>query len=241
MPPLPNRRRDLFNRLIRAREDGLRRLAQAGPLPDQTLARELAHPGADARFGVSLIAVPPPEVLAAVHAIQNRLHTREPGLYAYPSGDLRLVVLEVLFDTGQDQAAEVTRRVQELLPRLLEGLRSFRLGSPLFHFDERGGGISFLPDGDSLDRLRATLLERLEQNDLPHPRHASRRAHVAVIRYVASVQTGRKEWLELLSQTLAPSELAWEVREIYLTWGATAYGISARLQRAGPYRLKSTE
>ncbi len=232
-------KKQFFSRLVRAREDGLRRLAQAGPQPDEILARELDEPGADTRFGVSLVALPPPNVIAAARAIQGRLRAREPELYLYPSDDLHLVVLEILSEGGEDEAAGLARALRDLLPRLLDGLGPFRLLSPLFHFDERTSGMSFLPEDGALDRLRAALLERLAQNGV-RPHRASRQSYLVLARYVAAPRAGRREWLELLSQTLVPSELAWEVPELYLISGVTTYGISARIERMGPYRLRST-
>ncbi len=236
-----NRRREIFNRLIRAREDGLRRLAQAGPQPDPILAQELAQPGSDARLGISLVALPSPEVIAMARAIQKRLQASEPDLYAYPSSDLHLVVLEIGFERREDEIAEMAASMRERLPDLLDSLSPFRLGSPLFHFDERGADVSFLPLDGGLDRLRATLLERMDAGALLQPARAPRQARLALIRYVTLARMPRKEWLELLSQTLAPSELEWAVHELYLISGATAYGRSARILRSGPYRLRSSE
>jgi len=203
---------------------------------DPVLIRELAEPGSDVRHGVNFVARPPREIISEITRIQAMLRRVEPGQYYYPSPDLHLTVFEISQSLKPEEAAFVAESAGLRSDLLLKNLPSFVLHSPTMIFDERGTALRFEPD-ERFMSLRSLIDRRLSALGVSvMARDGFVSPHVTFMRYLQP-QANADVWLNLLRDIRPEPSLTWPVTELWLTWGATWFGMRSRIKEQGPYPL----
>ncbi|MBI5567066.1 MAG: hypothetical protein HY870_19370 [Chloroflexi bacterium] len=204
---------------------------------DDILASEVRSPGSDHRYGINVVSYPPAELVAYIVSVQDQLKSREPDQYYYPPGDLHLTVLELA--SGFDR-----RSVEKLLNSVLTTgwcpvahHSSPCLRSASLRYDERACALVF-SEVTGLAELRAALAEKFVSKGIAlHPRYRSTSAHLTFMRYIRPVRSGLKDWTETLDAVPKSDNQAWKMNEIWLTAGATWYGMHSRIQKYSSYRV----
>jgi 2'-5' RNA ligase len=220
------------------RAKGAQALLDKHAEPDPTLIQELRTPGSDQRYGVNLIVRPPPSVIGYIESLQERLCTREPDQYFYPADDLHLTLLEICSSRPQADVERLAVAVVQALPDVLQSAPRALLVRPLLGYDQRACALHFLPIDHALQTLRHHLVNQLAAHGITvAPRYAPQSAHVTLMRYVRPLRTEPTAWVETLNHAAPESTLEWLVDSVWLTWGATWYGMQARTQMRGPYAL----
>jgi 2'-5' RNA ligase len=208
-----------------------------GVICDPILIRELDKAGSDLRCGVNLICRPPNDFSALIFELQNKLKQIEPDQYYYPLTDLHLTLFEVAHSLKPDAAALIGEMMASRPEAWLTGLHSFTLHSPRMAYDERGCLLRFESD-EQFTSLRCLISTRVSVLGIPlKPRYGSASAHVTFMRYVRPLTTNLKDWSDLLCDLARHMTLTWSVREFWLTWGATWFGMRSRIKERGPYSL----
>jgi hypothetical protein len=209
-------------------------MRSTGVVVDEVLARELAHPGSDSRHGVNLVCCPGPGLIEKIAAIQRRLSEFEPGQYYYPPNDLHLTLVEICHSRSEAEAASIAHAVQSLAPSFLARERPAALHSPELVFDEKAVAVRFLPCDDRLQQLRASIREHLAAHRVVgDPRYPQRSAHITFLRYLEPLRTPAEAWFDLLGDCRIELDRPWVLDEVWLTWGATWYGMASRTKK-GP-------
>jgi len=204
---------------------------------DPILIRELEVPGSDVRCGVNLICRPSQELAALAAALQRKLRSIEPNQYYYPTADLHLTVFEISHSLDPQQAAGTGERMASRSDAWSKGLESFQLRSPRTSFDERGCALRF-EDDERFGGLRRNLSDKLSAIGIQAmPRSEAASPHITFMRYLRPLTTDSNTWLDLLSKVDEPPALTWNISELWLTWGATWFGMRRRIVERGPYRL----
>lgn len=208
-----------------------------GVICDPILVRELDKPGSDLRYGVNLICRPPKEVSAFIFELQTRLRRIEPDQYYYPLADLHLTLVEIAHSLNPDVAALISETIASRTDAWLTGLHSFTLRSAKMGYDERSCFLRF-ETTEQFTSLRALFSTRATTLGLPlKSRYGSASAHVTFMRYVRPLTTNLNDWSDLLHDLVRQNPLTWSVTELWLTWGATWFGMRSRIQERGPYSL----
>jgi hypothetical protein len=220
------------------RAKGAQALLDKGAEPDATLIQELRTPGSDQRYGVNLIVRPPPPVIGYIESLQKRLRVREPDQYFYPAGDLHLTLVEICSSRPQAEIELLAAAVAQALPQLLQAMPRALLVHSLLGYDQRACALHFLPTDQAIQTLRHDLVNQLAAHAIMvAPRYAPQSAHVTFMRYVRPLRTELTAWVETLKHAAPESPLEWLVDSVWLTWGATWYGMQARTHMCGPYLL----
>jgi 2'-5' RNA ligase len=220
------------------RAKGAQTLLDSGVEPDARLIQELRTPGADQRYGVNLIVRPSPPVIAYIRALQQRLRAREPDQYYYPADDLHLTLIEICSSQPQVDVERLAAAVAQALPAVLESAPSALLVRPLLGYDRRACVLHFLPANQALQSLRRHVVNQLAAHAFSvAPRYVPQSAHVTIMRYLQPLHTDPTAWIETLAQAAPASTVEWQLESLWLTWGATWYGMQARTQMRGPYPL----
>ncbi len=208
------------------------------PIIDCELVNELRAPGADCRFGVSIVANPTPAILRCGRHVQHLLQLLEPDQYYYRSRDLHLTVLEIVHNRTQHEVNAIARAVADKLPSLLAGVRCIELSASEVRFDGKAVALSFRSENlASLALLRRKLTSGFEALGIAvKPRYRGDSAHVTLMRYVKPLCSDCETWVQHLRGIRVPPE-AWVVKEVWLTWGAIWYGRPERAHRLGAFRL----
>jgi hypothetical protein len=204
---------------------------------DEILALEIHSPGSDHRYGINIVWYPPSVLVAHIVNIQNHLKSIEPDQYYYPSSDLHLTVLELA--SGLDRPA-----FEKTLKPALDAMSypslyhsAPRLRSARARYDERACAVIF-SDISGLAELRDALTEGLITKGITlQPRYKSTSAHLTFMRYIQPLHTGLEEWTGALDAIPSSENQEWDINEIWLTAGATWYGMHSRIQQHGPYRV----
>jgi 2'-5' RNA ligase len=240
--PMTNDQAAFLAHLQAYRLKGAQALLDNGAEPDPLLIQELCASGADQRYGVNLIVRPPPHVVSYIHAVQERLRTHEPDQYFYPAGDLHLTLIELCSSRPQREVETLAATVAQALPAMAHTAPRALLVRPLLGYDRRACALNFLPADDALQTLRRHLVNSLARHGIAiAPRYAPQSAHVTLMRYLRPLQTDRTSWLEILTHAAPRTTLEWPLDAIWLTWGATWYGMQGRAAMCGPYTLWQTE
>jgi hypothetical protein len=228
-------------RLQDYRRTGAQALLEHGVEPDSLLLQEVRTPGADQRYGVNLIARPPLPVVSYIRTLQERLRVQEPCQYFYPADDLHVTLIECCSGQVQGDAETLARAVVSVLPNMLERAPQALLVCPLLGYDQRACALNFLPIDHALQALRDHLVTQLSDHGIAIvPRYPPRSAHVTFLRYLQPLQTDPTAWVDLL-QSVPDTALEWQIDALWLTWGATWYGMLGRTRICGPYVLQQTE
>lgn len=204
---------------------------------DPILIRELDKAGSDLRCGVNLICRPPNDVSAFIFDLQNELRAIEPDQYYYPLPDLHLTLFEIAHSLKPDAAAQIGEMMASRPDVWLTGLCSFTLRSPRMVYNEHSCLVRFESD-EQFTSLRGLISTRTSMLGVPlKPRYGSASAHLTFMRYVRPLRTNLTDWSDLLCRLACRTTLTWSVTELWLTWGATWFGMRSRIKERGPYSL----
>jgi 2'-5' RNA ligase len=213
-------------------------LKQNGAIPDEVLVKELEQPGSDQRGGVNLICRPEEQILEHIQSIQAYLRMHEPLQYYYPRSDLHLTLFEICHSRTLDQASKIARRVNSQIGAILADEPAPTVCSPVLGFDSKGCRLYFVPADDHLQILRFHIQQKLSQGGaFLGSRYVSLSAHVTLMRYVSPLKGHIENWIRVLESAPSNPKIAWLLSPVWLTWGATWYGIRSRVHESGPYKL----
>jgi 2'-5' RNA ligase len=228
--------REAFRRTIgELKRRGQSDLLSTGVLIDLPLAKELARKGSDVRCGVNLVCCPNREIVGRIAAIQRRLFEYEPAQYYYPPQDLHLTLVEICHSRTEEEANEIALAAQSLAPRFLARQPPAVVDEPTLAYDSKSAALNFLPRDERLQRVREAVREDLACHGLPvASRYPPRSAHIALLRYTTPLRTAAEKWVEVLNSCEITLEGAWVLTPVWLTWGATWYGMENRISRYGP-------
>jgi 2'-5' RNA ligase len=236
---MTNEQAAFLARVQQHRLRGAQALLDSGVEPDPLLIQELHAAGADQRYGVNLIVRPPPPVVGYIQVVQEQLRAREPDQYYYPAADLHLTLVEICSSRPQPEVELLAEVVAQALPDMLRTAPQALLVRPLLGYDRRACVLHLLPADHSLQTLRQHLVNQLAAHAITvTPRYAPQSAHVTLMRYVRPLHTDPAAWVETLRYAAPDSSLEWHVDALWLTWGATWYGMQSRTQMRGPYQLQ---
>jgi hypothetical protein len=204
---------------------------------DPVLIRELEEPGSDVRHGVNLIARPPRQIMTEIERIQEAMRRVEPDQYYYPLPDLHVTAFEIAHSVRPEEA-EVVAKGTDLRAALSEKtLPSFVLYSPTVMFRERGTVLRFEPD-EGFSSLRAVIANTTAALGISViPRDTLMLPHVTFMRYLRPLTVSDSVWLNVLRDIRLEPTLTWAVKELWMTWGATWFGMRSRIREHGPYPL----
>ncbi len=232
-----NDQNTLLKRAALQRRDGQNILCE-GVRPDSVLIGELITPGTDTRYGVNLICRPPQLITDHILTLEKYLREAEPDQYYYPQSDLHLTLLEICHSRNAEEAQRVARAVRANANKLFADLPAIKMGLPVLAFDQTGCILSFATAGPELSLFRRSMVERLTGCDVPiAPRYTPQSAHITFLRYLQPLGINPQEWTcQLLNAPRMP-RLDWVSSEVWITWGATWYGMRSRITESGPLRL----
>ena len=156
----------------------------------------LSHPTADARRGVTLLALPAKAVIAQLSAFIAQLRALEPEQRYQPASDLHHTVLS-LFTATADYAAYMAH-----LPAYREAVSEAASATPPFMIDVRGVTLTpgavlaqGFPRDDPLailhDKLRAALAARGLGDGLDQ-RYRLVTAHMTLVRFATPLREPRR-------------------------------------------------
>ena len=221
------------------RNKGERDVLSTGIVLDEVLIRELREEGSDIRHGVNLICLPNQAIVDHITALQRRLFQYEPTQYYYPGRDLHLTLVEICHSRAEEEAQHLASAVQSIVPFFLERQQPAAvLDDPVLIHDSRGAALNFLPRDEQLQHLRQVLRDELALNGITiASRYAVMSAHITLLRYVTPLTTPAEKWVEILRDAQSTILAAWPLRSVWLTWGATWYGMESRMSRYGPMRI----
>ena len=228
--------REAFTRTIgQYKQKGEKELLSTCIVIDNVLVRELRETGSDLRCGVNLICRPDREAVKRIAAIQRRLSEYEPAQYYCPPRDLHLTLVEICHGRTQEDANRIAMAVRSLAPRLFERQSPAVLDGPMLAYDSRGAALNFLPCDGRLQHLRKTIREDLARNRVSiESRYLPASAHITLLRYIAPLTTPAAKWVEVLNGCDVSVDTRWVLSPVWLTWGATWYGMHGRISRYGP-------
>jgi len=231
--------RAVFRRLLEERmERALPALLAGRPRIDGILRSELETPGSDQRGGVNLIVRPPAGVLEGASLIQSRLQTLEPAQYYYPADDIHLTLVEICHSRPLSEARLLAGRLAAAMGDLLAEASPFWLGQPLVGFDEGGVALNFMSLDDALQSTRRSIINRFEQLGVDaRPRYPAQSAHITLMRYTNPLRSHPADWVRHLQNLSLGSSHRWRADTVWMTHGATWYGMRSRVSIEGPFQL----
>jgi hypothetical protein len=222
-------------RLLEYRRAGAQALLDNGAQIDPDLLQELSITGSDQRYGVNVVVRPPDGVVSCIQAVQEQLRICEPEQYYYPAEDLHLTLLELCSRRTLDEADTLAATVLQVLPKQVQAAPHARVAASLLGYDQHGCALNFLPCDDGLQRLRQHLVRQFSAQGVEvAPRYPAQSVHVTVMRYLRPLQTEVSTWVEEL-QAIPSAHLEWQIDTLWLSWGATWYGMRSRTKQSGPY------
>jgi 2'-5' RNA ligase len=201
---------------------------------DPILIEELSKPGSDPRHGVNLIARPPREFAQHIRSLQDELRRIEPDQYYYPAPDLHLTILEIGHSMKAEDAAAVGEAVSSRFGVQSLKAPAFTLHSPRPVISARSGVLRFEVHGP-FESLRSLITDQLSSLGIPvNPRHGSVEPHVTFMRYMKPL-SALDSWPP--PQSISAALQSWLISELWLTWGATWFGMRSQIRERGPYPL----
>lgn len=227
-----------LQRLEERKERAIPALLAGRPRVDEILRSELEAPGSDQRGGVNLIVRPLADVLGRASRIQSRLQALEPSQYYCPPGDIHLTLVEICHSRTLSEARTLAESVLGAMGDLLAEASPFWLDCPQLGFDEGGVALSFMPVGDALQSTRRSIIKRLEQLGVgAQSRYPAQSAHMTLMRYTNRLSSLPADWVGWLRSLSSGPSLRWRVASVWLTHGATWYGMRSRVIIQGPFQL----
>jgi len=234
---MTNEQAAFLARLHEYRRRGARALLEHGVEPDPVLIQEVSAPGGDQRYGVNLLARPPLHVVSYISALQEQLRLHESDQYCCPPGDLHLTLVEICSSRPQHEAERLAAAVVRALPKIAQTALPALLVRPLPGYDQRACALNFLPADNALQALRGHLANQLAGHGITiAPRYTPQSAHVTLLRYLRPLRSDSAAWVETL-ENASCGTLEWSLDAIWLSWGATWYGMQGRTTLRGPYSL----
>jgi 2'-5' RNA ligase len=207
---------------------------------DDTLRRELQSPGFDRRGGVNFICRPPHHIVDCIGTIQTRLSATEPDQYYYPAADLHLTLFEISHSQPLEAVEQDAQLLMACIGDLAKDLPQFELSISDVFVSERSCTLQLVANDDRLEHVRDTLRQRLARFGYSAPpRHSQYSPHITFVRYLQPVRTTLDTWKNLLDVELIVTRNCWTVSEVWLTWGATWFGMQSRITQHGPFGLGS--
>ncbi len=217
---------------------GERDVLSTGIVLDEVLVRELRQEGSDIRHGVNLICCPNHAIRDHITALQRRLYQYEPTQYYYPGRDLHLTLVEICQSRTEEEAQRLASSVQSIVPSFLERQPPAVLDDPALIHDSSGAALNFLPRDERLQQLRQALRDELARHRITvASRYVPTSAHITLLRYVTPLTTPAEKWVEVLQDAKLTVPATWPLQSVWLTWGATWYGMESRISRYGPMRV----
>ncbi len=202
------------------------------PMIDERLLEELRSPGADNRFGVNVIARPPAAVRKLIRDLQTQIQKRDPGQYFYPEPDLHLTVFEIVSGADANAGTQLEQQVRREIGEAMKSPPHVRLSNPHVRIDEAAAAVSFTGGLEQMEAFRNHLAARLTEKQIRcAPRATSPSAHVTFMRFLKPSMLG--------STSFPVPKLEWDLNEVWMTAGATWYGMRARIREIGPFELSS--
>lgn len=223
--------REAFARTIRDyQENGKRSLLSTGIVIDDELVKELREPGSEVRCGVNLVCRPTPGIITGIQTLQRRLSEHEPDQYYYPSQDLHLTLVEVCHSRTRAETDRIAAAVESLAPILHAGKSPPEIDRPVLAYDTKGAALNFLPRDENLQRLRTAISDDLARQGVPvESRYLPKSAHVTILRYTKPLRTPASTWVEILEGCTIATGASWTLSPLWLTWGASWYGMRSRI------------
>ncbi len=216
------------------------KILDQGVEPDRMLSLVQNVLEIDRRFGVSIIARPPALLIDQIRTAQRRLRLAEPDQYYYPWSDLHLTVLSVRFNCSVQEMNSIAATVKGAMPELLTGLAAPNLVSPAIFADRHTVSLQFDQADNHLLKLRERLSHRLNRAGIKSEFHFSRPvAHVSIARYTRPLATDPVNWLRAVTTAQLPESVTWKVSKLYVTWGASLYGMRASNKQSEPFELSA--
>ncbi len=204
---------------------------------DDILDSEIRFPGSDHRYGINIVSYPPPVLVSHIVSVQNHLRSKEPDQYYYPPLDLHLTVLEIASGLDRPSFEKLLKPVLTAMWLPLSHHSAPCLRPASLRYDERACALVF-SEVTGLADLRDALAEEFVSKGITlFPRYRSTSAHLTFMRYIRPLSSGLKEWTETLDAVPKSENQEWKMDEIWLTAGATWYGMHPRIQKHGPYRV----
>ncbi len=218
---------------------GERDVLSTGIVLDEVLIRELREKGSDIRHGVNLICLPNQTIVNQITTLQRQLFQYEPTQYYYPGRDLHLTLIEICHSRAEEEAQHLASAVQSIVPFFLEGQQPPAvLDDPVLIHDSRGAALNFLPRDEQLQHLRQALRDELALHGITiASRYAATSAHITLLRYITPLTTPAEKWVDILRDAKSTILAAWPLQSVWLTWGATWYGMESRMSRYGPMKI----
>jgi hypothetical protein len=206
---------------------------------DAMLIGELITPGTDTRYGVNMICRPSQLVTDYILTLEEYLRKAEPDQYYYPQSDLHLTLLEICHSRTAEEAQRVARAVRANANKLFADLPAIKMGLPMLAFDQSGCALSFAAPGPELSLFRRSMFERLTDCAVPiAPRYMPQSAHITFLRYLRTPRIEPQEWARYILNAPRMARPDWVSSEVWITWGATWYGMRSRIAESGPSRLE---
>lgn len=232
-----------YQAILRRRLQGMQlrgrdQLRLYGASPDMNLADELRNPGDDQRHGVNLLARPSEEVITLIQGIQRHLSAYEPRQYYYPANDLHLTIIQLCSGRAEEEAEQLASSIAAALPDFVSGICSPKVIQPHLISDPQACALNFVPIDQALEAVRSTFIARArEKGIIPEQRHPVMAAHITLMRYITPLRTPIDEWLDALASAPQTDNIDWHIDQLWMTSGATWYGMHNRIRVLGPYKL----
>jgi hypothetical protein len=192
----------------------------------------LKAPGSDQRFGVNIIARPTSFLKNQILAVQTELRKVAPSQYYYPASDLHLTVVEISSGGTQALSEELCAAARSEFAKVADLLRPSMISGASIRFDNHAGIVEF-HESETLNDMRREIILRLKEVGIDiAPRYISSSAHITFMRYLQQLTNG-------VESVVSPAKLQgdWLLNELWLTCGATWYGMRSRIQEVGPFEL----
>jgi hypothetical protein len=123
---------------------------------------------------------------------------------------------------------------------LVKDLPQFEVSISGVILSDRSCTLRLAPDEYYLEYVRNTLRQRLARFGYSAPpRHSQYSPHITFVRYLQPLRTSFDTWRSLLDVRLIVAPMTWSVSELWLTWGATWFGMQSRITQHGPFGLGS--
>ena len=230
----------LIQNISKRIEEGEHKLLETGPILDDVLINEIKKSGTDRRYGVNLICRPSEIIMEHIQTIIEYLSNFEPNQYFYPIKDIHLTLLEICHSQPIEKVDRIADILKLNIRSFLSEVERIKLDSPILSFDPRGVALNFIPSNDSLQTGREIMSERINNTGIQlDARYAAMSAHVTLMRYISPISIPIEKWIHILKNAPQLREQNWIMDNIFISWGATWYGMASCIKINGPYKLKS--
>jgi hypothetical protein len=138
-----------------------------------------------------------------------------------------------------DDVEKDARKLIACVGELLKDIPQFGLSISAVAIGERSCTLQFVPRDDRLARVRDTLQQRFASSTFAsEPRYTRYSPHITFVRYLQRLQSTLTAWKQSIEGELTHRPADWTVSQLWLTWGATWFGMQSRITQRGPYDLR---